>query len=476
MRDAKYIGIDFGTTNCCVSYTQFHPKSQKMITPQVIEVNGIPILHNILAFDTQKKKLLAIGDDVYEHQVYLQHPEYLAREYKLNLDDRNAQQHASMMFDVLHRSITSSLNVKQLDPELHQVVIGVPAHWSETEVGRVLTVASNGGFRDASPVPEPLGAMLYHTYTGDVSFNSSPEFDLVLDYGGGTADFVVLQMAEYWVTPKIVYVYGDQHGGRDFDQALKGYMRHNYWRGQNWSSRLDVQLELYARRFKERFSNAMARGAPTYEQMCGLPRFETTVRLSREVFESDQVAGKLIEHFSTLIAKGLRESGLSPSSFRRVILSGGSSRWYFVENKLREYFKEAEIIRSALPEQAISKGLSLYMADPQRIFAEDKKAQFVSTDNQATSPYQTLKGYTETAQHSVPEKHRPAAPAVIQPSRLKNVAGWGFLSLVVASIADMFVGTPMLPDLTCICPVPIWVVALIVAYVMDRKEKKNNHA
>ena len=72
--------------------------------------------------------------------------------------------------------------------------------WSEIEHRNVLLAASEGGFIDASPVPEPLGAMLYHLFVGDISFGAQPEYDLVLDFGGGTTDFVVLQMARHWPT------------------------------------------------------------------------------------------------------------------------------------------------------------------------------------------------------------------------------------------------------------------------------------
>lgn len=475
MTDTKYIGIDFGTTNCCVAYTHLHPRQNQLIEPQIVEVNNHPTVQNTLAFKPDHRTLLAIGEDVYESRVYLQHPDCVVRDYKLHLDDPQIREYAGVMFQELHHSLLRTLNVKRLIPEQHQVVIGVPAHWSAQENRNILAAAALGGFGNVSPVPEPLGAMLYHVYTGEIRFEEQPEYDLVIDFGGGTTDFVVLQMSRDLQTPRIVQVYGDRLGGHDFDLVIMKFLRQRFYRGQNWSPRLDLQLEMFARRFKERFSTALARGAQTYEQMCGLQRFDSMVGLTRAEFENEDVGGPLLTRFAALLEGGLQSCQMDPLSFRRIILSGGSSRWYFVQDILHQYFKNAVIVRSTLPEQTIAKGLSLYLADPRQMLSKSSALSGIPQVKES-SPFadlqeqMTIREAASSTDNTLSPLEKP------RPGVFKMVLMGGAIVWFVLLVADMFpaVGlpSPFIPDATCLCTSPALAISLLVAYFIEQNARR----
>jgi hypothetical protein len=198
------------------------------------------------------------------------------------------------------------------------------------------------------------------------------------------------------------------------------------------------------------------------------------VRLTREDFESRAVAGDLLLRFSTLIEKGLHEGGLSPQSFKRIILSGGSSRWYFVEDKLRNYFKDAEIVRSTLPEQTISKGLALYMADPNLVLTKPVLRPARSPIKEPSTPFEELD--KQIAREAAPPAKNVAlvAPArIVKPGRFEKIFKWGAILWIMGLIADFFpgVGMPAIPDLTCGCSTPLWLLILGIAYYFDNQEK-----
>lgn len=490
MVDNKYVGIDFGTTNCCISYTSVHPQKGVANEPQVVEVNGHSTIQNALAIGPDGHTVIAFGDDIYDAQIHLQNPESVHKEYKLELrENQDAQYYAAAMFGQLYAALIRSLNIQRLDPEKHQIVIGVPVKWTETENRIILKAAARGGLGGASPVPEPIGAMLYHAHIGDISFGPRPEYNLVLDFGGGTTDFVVLQMASHWPTPRVVHTYGDLFGGRDFDIEMMNYLRNRYWRGNNWKTLLQAQTEQFSRRFKERFSTAIARGQTAYEQMCGLPRFDSVVRLSRQEFESPSFGRPLLARFGSVLENGIHSSGLAPEDIRRIILSGGSSRWYFVEEIIREYFKDAVIIRSALPEQTIAKGLALYFVDPTMATVTEHMNygnHSVSAVNlrpalsQIDSANQ-VSPFTELQRSELQSRPSPviSSTPIVIPQRKWTpiVTTWGFVAVFLLLINDIFIpvlgGTPGVPEETCLCGLPLWIMSFFIALFIDRNRARN---
>jgi hypothetical protein len=83
--------------------------------------------------------------------------------------------------------------------------------------------------------------------------------------------------------------------------------------------------------------------------------------LTREEFE--RVAADYIAHFEALVRAALALANLSPTQVSLIILAGGHSRWYFVDETLKRIFSSvsrnaANLLRHGHPEQSVARGLA----------------------------------------------------------------------------------------------------------------------
>lgn len=359
MTDKRLIGIDFGTTNSCVCYTRFNPQTDAYDEPRPIEFDNRPVLRSVLLLDERGDHALAWGEAVYKAPDFVAHPERAREEFKLRIGEEPEAEHlVVLLFQRARQAMLRHLNVTELAADENRIVVGVPAQWSpvrSTATCRALEVA---GFPAVEAVAEPVGAMYYHYYLGDIRYTHEQECTLVIDFGGGTTDFVLVRSSEGDPSPQILHTYGERYGGRDFDEALLNYIVQRHWHGEAPLGGERLELLRFARQFKEFFSDCASRQQQEARRYCGMAGIDAQVVLTKEAFESAQVCGLLIDRFAGIILKGLRGSGLSPRDVDRVILTGGSARWYFVRQAVESMFA-CPIFMSANPEQTIAKGLAL---------------------------------------------------------------------------------------------------------------------
>jgi uncharacterized protein (DUF697 family)/actin-like ATPase involved in cell morphogenesis len=359
MAEKRLIGIDFGTTNSCVCHTRFNPQIEAYDDPRPIEFDNRPVLRSVLLLDERGSHALAWGEMVYRAADYVTHPERAREEFKLNIGvDPEAGRLVTLLFQRAREAMLRHLNVTELAADENQVVVGVPAQWSPERSAATCQALEAAGFPTVEAVAEPVGAMYYHYYLGDLRYTREQECTLVIDFGGGTTDFVLVRSSEGDPQPQILHTYGERYGGRDFDQAMLRYILRRYWCGEAPDEGEQLELLRFARQFKEFFSDCANRQLLEAKRYCGVPGVDTQVILTIADFEDAQVCGLLIDRFAGIILKGLRGSGLSPRDVDRVILTGGSARWYFVRQAVESMFA-CPIFMSANPEQTIAKGLAL---------------------------------------------------------------------------------------------------------------------
>ena len=66
-----------------------------------------------------------------------------------------------------------------------------------------------------------------------------------------------------------------------------------------------------------------------------------------------------MNHTLDPVKEAIVKADLSAEEIHVVIATGGSARFYFVQEKLKSYFPKAKILRSTNPQETISKGLAL---------------------------------------------------------------------------------------------------------------------
>ncbi|MDQ0616761.1 Hsp70 family protein [Arthrobacter globiformis] len=107
-----------------------------------------------------------------------------------------------------------------------QVVLTHPEAWDEYLKGRLIAAALKAGIPEESIVlmPEPVAAGWHYAATSDVDAGTQVA---VLDFGGGTCDAAVLELAETAEGPAFHVIASggiDPLGGHDFDAQLEDWV------------------------------------------------------------------------------------------------------------------------------------------------------------------------------------------------------------------------------------------------------------
>lgn len=363
----RHLGLDVGTTNTSLCYTRFDRGAGRFDEPMAVKLGRHPFLPSALLLDERGERLAA-GEDVFHHPAYLEHPERVREEFKLRLggggaDGAEAEQCVRLLLeDVRGRAG----DVLPPDEPADGVVtnVGVPAEWTRSQPARVeamLRAVRAAGLPHVEATPEPVAAMYLHAHRGDIAFEDRTQSWLVIDIGGGTTDLAVVDTQPNGARPAIRHTFGQTFGGRDFDRLLlQKLVLERHWPGEHAPTPIErLKLIQFVRDFKQRFSDHLGRGQDRYSQRAPVKGVRNPVELTRQAFESAEMGAPLINEFAGMLARAFRQSDRSLRDIDRVILTGGSARWYFVREMADSYFGRSVCLVSPHPELTISQGLAL---------------------------------------------------------------------------------------------------------------------
>ena len=290
-------------------------------------------------------------------------------------------------------------NKIELSPQEMQVIFGIPceskAANDEKNDGKTYSsvlagIAKNAGYGAVRFVEEPVGALLYHVAMGAISAIDAQKGILVIDFGGGTCDFAIMNGGH------IVKDWGDTAlGGRLFDDLFfQWFIDENpKMLGELRNAGREIfTLLVDCKDVKEKFSEiiSLERSAgirktianyghldnineKTFEHRARNYRKSETFRRYFEALgggSNSNEAIDLLGWFEKAFVSGFENeagesadiSRLAFEDIQYVILAGGSSLWYFVSDIVKKYIPGARIIRSDRPYATISEGLSIIPA------------------------------------------------------------------------------------------------------------------
>lgn len=391
------VGIDFGTANSCVAYATYFDRGNGEVDPDPLHRPEVIPFHNrdtvptCMHLGDGQKQPPTFGQAAEERAAF--DPSRFFTGFKLHLGKPDTGRDAFLMtkyfLGYLRRRIASIVPLDSTDPnERVEVVVGHPVQWSADQREATLRAAQEAGFPNVRLEEESLAALYCHIFDERTGFRPKPgSYVLVVDMGGGTTDFAFLQIAqEADQRPISIPVHpqpegGRSYGGRDLDLLLFSYL------SKQWDPdvvrRYGRHLLREVRRFKEAFSNHISEGALEYENMLLVGDTSRRVRLTRAEFE--QVAEGYIDYFEVLVRAALAEAQLRPEDVTHLILTGGHSRWYFVERTLGKVFPHLfvghrTIFRHSHPEQSVARGLAY---DP---LVRSSKGGFLAPMRRAAHP------------------------------------------------------------------------------------------
>jgi len=384
MEPRNILAIDFGTTN---SYFSKCPADQ--ISPVGIDFGtGRDGLPTAILYRGEREPL--VGEPAL-HEYGEASPEerqgcQLRTQFKPDIVESPEATKAATDFLRVVVQQAQRLHIA-LDPAKHDVIFGVPSEAEDSFRAKLSHIARTAGYGDVRLVDEPKGALLHHLWHRDFSPEEARRGILVIDFGGGTCDFALLQGLQ------VTHSWGDMElGGRLFDDLFFQWFIEQDPAALTAMEKAGDTYYVHSylcREVKEFFSLTMARDrnetvnksvgrygslksmtwagfvdrarryapSPTFVRHLG----DMGARIDRLLNES---AVDLIEWFRTTLVRGLSEKGIDSGAISRVILAGGSSQWPFVPDVVIEALgvERLCLMRSDRPYAVIAQGLSILPA------------------------------------------------------------------------------------------------------------------
>jgi len=370
---SKPIGIDLGTTNSAMAV---YENGEAKIIPNKEGKNTTP---SVVAF-TDKGEIL-VGDPAKrqmvtnpEKTIYsvkrimgLMCNEDKAKEAKERLPYHVTDKNGACAIEIdgkiyTPQEISAKILMKlkedaeaYLGTTVTDAVITVPAYFNDAQRKATKEAGTIAGLNVLRIINEPTSAALAYGLDKKESENIA-----VYDLGGGTFDVTILETGDGVV--EVLATGGDAFlGGDDFDNRLIDYIVEEFKKENG----IDLKSDMMAlQRLKEAAENAKKELSTATETEINLPFITAdatgpkhlVMKITRAKFEA--LIEDLVEKTITKIDEVLKESGLSKSEIKEVVMVGGSTRVPLVQEKVKTYFGK-ELNKSVNPDEVVAIGAAI---------------------------------------------------------------------------------------------------------------------
>ncbi|HET6384404.1 MAG TPA: Hsp70 family protein [Armatimonadota bacterium] len=381
MKTLYTIGIDFGTSNSCVCYASYNLRPDGMVEsvpikrPEALSLQHADTIPTVIFLGDETGQPTLYGEIAEERAAF--YPELTRSGFKLDLgrpgaEGAEAYSLTRQFLGYLRSKVADYIPMDGSGDECQiETVIGHPVQWTADQREETLRAAIEAGFPNVQIEGESMAAVYCHLCeTGASVLRKAGSLVMMVDMGGGTTDFAFLKLssdpkespistpvdaallAEPWGGGRRSY------GGRDLDALLLNHFLATW--GDTTPPNEQQMLMREMRRFKERFSTNLDEGIDLYQSVWLVNGEQKIVRLEKVTFE--QVTAEYRAYFHRLVDAALSLAEAQSQEVSAIILTGGHSRWYFIEDVLREKFPHIRreshtLLRHNHPEQSVARGL-----------------------------------------------------------------------------------------------------------------------
>lgn len=243
----------------------------------------------------------------------------------------------------------------KLGEKITEAIITVPAYFDDAQRKATKDAGEIAGFTVRRILNEPTAAALAYGFN-----KRKNEQAVVYDFGGGTFDITVLEIADETIEVKATD--GDTHlGGDDFDQKIIRWIIDEYRK----ESGIDVSKDTLARqRLREAAERAKHELSTTLETEINIPFITSDtsgprhllMKLTRATLES--LVEEYIKKSIEITKRALEQAKLKPSEIEAVILVGGQTRMPAIEQAVKTLFGK-EPNRSINPDEVVALGAAV---------------------------------------------------------------------------------------------------------------------
>ncbi|MDZ7615910.1 MAG: molecular chaperone DnaK, partial [Patescibacteria group bacterium] len=242
-----------------------------------------------------------------------------------------------------------------LGHKVNKAVITVPAYFNDAQRQATKDAGQIAGLEVARIINEPTAASL--AYGLDRKGN---EKIAVFDFGGGTFDISILEVADGVF--RVISTNGDGHlGGDDIDEVLIHYVADEFQREQGIDLRKDTlalqRLQEACEKAKKELSSAQSTdiNLPFITADANGPK-HLQMNVTRAKFE--QLADPVLERLRGPAEQAIRDSKLSLSQIDEVVLVGGSTRIPKVQEIVKGLFGK-EPHKGVNPDEVVAVGAAI---------------------------------------------------------------------------------------------------------------------
>ena len=263
---------------------------------------------------------------------------------------------------------------EKLGEKIESAVITCPANFDDSQRKATKAAGEIAGFKVYRIINEPTAAALSYGFG-----KKEPERVVVYDFGGGTFDVTVLNIAPD--TVEVIATGGEAHlGGRDFDQKIINWVVEQFKKEQG----IDLSKDpLALQRLKEAAEKAKIELSSALETEINLPFITSDAagpkhllyKLSRAQFEN--MNHELIERSIERTKKTLEEAKLGKGEINEIVLVGGTTLIPGVREAVKNLFGK-EPNKSINPEEVVAMGAAI-------------QAEILRAQEQGTAPEGDIK-------------------------------------------------------------------------------------
>lgn len=384
MNEVVY-GLDFGTSNTCISY--FDPDSHQIkvipdldgyfTVPTCIEIskseNGFSytfgrMCQNVASI-SNVKRLIGMSWEQYKKNIDLQNF-FKSKNLKVVQDFTNINQVAIQVDTSVFSTVVTleQLIGNFLDHVLktaqqftcsnsRAIVLTVPAYFSNVQRNILRNICSNYNIHVLRIINEPTAAALAYVYQSKMININQPQSNpeetiIVIDCGGGTTDISVLNMDCQNDIYEVIDVNGDNFlGGEDLTQGLLKFACDKVITYHQFHKFSDRQLE----RLRKACEKCKCELSYKQKSNIMIDAFSGDLDINIEITRKQFI--QCNEDYFNKIKKLLRDS-ITGKHICKVIFVGGCSRIPFLETLCNQLIGNVSILKTLDPDHTVSIGAS----------------------------------------------------------------------------------------------------------------------
>lgn len=244
-----------------------------------------------------------------------------------------------------------------LGEKITDAVITVPAYFNDSQRQATKDAGAIAGLNVLRIINEPTAAALAY---GIDKKGSSEQNILIVDVGGGTADYSILSIDDGVFEVKATR--GDSFlGGEDFDNCLVNHFVQEFKRKNKKdisdNKRSMRRLRTSCERVKRTLSSSASASIEIDSLYEGIDFYSS---ITRAKFE--QICDHLFKRCMEPIEKVMLDAKMDKNQINEIVMVGGTTRIPKFQSMISNYFGGKELNKSINPDEAVAYGAAIQAA------------------------------------------------------------------------------------------------------------------